>query len=184
MLSILHPHDFCAAGTIISPILQIRKPRHRRAKSHSWRVMEADALGSLPHHQPAPGGICSQTLDMSRVSLACGGMLSPQGQTGQKNEGRIPASSLYKPLSITSGQFCRLLGMCCRASPAGLGSSCPQQLPAHERDFSSRGGPGSNQLQLCTQIPPLPSASLLFSTCPPPQPFNIVSQGQAIISIS
>lgn len=143
--------------------------------------METDALGSLPHHQPAPGGICSQTFDTSRVSLACGGMLSPQGQTGQKNEGRIPASSFYKPLSITSGQFCRLLGTCSRASPAGLGSSCPQQLPAHERDFSSRGGPGpcSNQLQLCTQIPPPPSASLLFSTCPAP-PFNIVSQGQAI----
>lgn len=32
VLSILHSHDFCAGGTIISPILQTRRPRQGEAK--------------------------------------------------------------------------------------------------------------------------------------------------------
>lgn len=126
-----HSHGSRAGGTVISPILQERRPRHRKA------MFTQLVSGRGPSHlQTAPGVICRRIRDMPRTFSGqlqwteptgagmTGLELKPQGQPSVRG-GKVPA-----PCPLW-GHLCHLVfhtGSC--GSSARRRCSHPQQQPA------------------------------------------------------
>lgn len=94
-LSMLHSHDSCAGGTIISPILQTRRPRQGEAKFTQLVSGKGRCPWCPVQLRTAPRVICRQILDMLRAFSGLLECVSPQGRHDEQG-GKTSGAALNK----------------------------------------------------------------------------------------